>query len=159
MARYPYDRVYDPDQLHGEIAALNLPGFLGIAGGAIGSTAFTVDFEGELSAGEKTTLDAAIAGHVPLSAIVKLRNQAKELIDAVGRLEVLMRAVILLTADEINLLRQRETDTRSALGAASTYAAYRTAVTSFSGMGQRTKSQILTGLRNKIDAGTADTST
>lgn len=61
--RYPYALPRrDWDQLHGELTALGLPGFVGICGSG---DAGEVLFEQSLGAGDKARLDEAVSAHVP----------------------------------------------------------------------------------------------
>jgi hypothetical protein len=160
MARYPYDQAHDPDQIHGEIAALNLPGFLGIAGGAIGSTVFTADFDGELTPADKATLDAAIAGHAPQSAIVKLRNQAKELLDAIDDERAMFRASMVAIAKRFEIIHLNIWNAfKAQVAAASSLADLKTRVASLPSLPNLSKANILQAIRDEITDGTGDTST
>lgn len=67
-----------------------------------------------------------------------------------------IRAVILLTLDEINLLRQRETDHAADVAAATTLADLKTRWAARAAMPDRTIAQLKTAIENKINAGTAD---
>lgn len=68
----------------------------------------------------------------------------------------LVRAVLLVVLDEINLLRQRDVDRSADVAAATSLADLKTRWAARSALSDRTGAQLKTTVANKINAGTAD---
>ncbi len=66
------------------------------------------------------------------------------------------KAIVQLVVDELNLLRQRDTDLRAQIAAASTLADLKTRVSSMTALSARTLSQALTAIQAAIGSGKAD---
>ncbi len=86
-------------------------------------------------------------------AELTLRRQAKEAFNRQQELEVALRAVVLVAADEVNAIRQTWTDFKTQVAAATTLADLKTRVASLPNMPQRTNDQVRTAVLGKIDAG------
>jgi hypothetical protein len=91
--------------------------------------------------------------------LANMRQRAKAHLDEVNELEMRLRAIMLLAADEVNLLREWIMLFKAAVAGAGTLAALKTAVAALPNLDQRTKPQVLTRWRTKIDSKAADSST
>lgn len=135
MPRYTYtlpDR--DEGQLDAELKALGVPGYLALYGSG---DKVQVEYDHELTPAEKSQVDALVAAHVPSAAEAaeRLRAHAKNILDNLrDPVYKLIRAVALITMDEINILRQNPTSV----------------------LPPRTAEQLKTAIRNRIDGGEAD---
>ena len=97
------------------------------------------------------------------AAAAVIPDQAPLRTEAVGLLNTsitgnakLTRAVVLITMDEINNLRQWVMSFKAAVAAATTLADLKTRVAALSDTPDRTTAQLKTAVENKINAGTAD---
>lgn len=156
MTRYPYTlATYDSDQLHGEIVALALPGYLGVCGSG---TTVEALFDAALTGPQKSTLDTAVAAHVPNpnAALLRLRAAAKVLAQAADIVPEALRAVLLTVLDEINVLRQRDRDRSTDVAASTSLADLKTRWAARSTLNDRTAAQAKQAVLDKIDTGNAD---
>lgn len=88
--------------------------------------------------------------------IAAYRAKAKELLDAQAEQLALLRATVLTSLDEVNLLRQWITDFKTQVAAATNLADLKTRVAGLSNMPQRTAQQARDAIKGKIDTGDAD---
>lgn len=156
--RYPYTPVaYDALQLEGEIVASGLPGYIGLGIGAAGLV--EVIFTDELSPVNETTLDTVVTAHTPnpTNSQTRQRDRAKALLDAVASEQAaLLRAVVLVTLDEINALRQWVTSFKAAVAASTSLVNLQTRVAALSSTPDRTPTQARAAIKSHLDAGDAD---
>jgi hypothetical protein len=122
-------------QLGLEVAAAGLPANADVGVGGDGS--LDLVFDAPLSAASLATLDSVVAAHVPDPqwAVTRRRSGAKDLLGAAVADGQLIRAVVLVILDEINVIR-----TNALLS-----------------LVPRTATQVRTAIANKLDAGSADT--
>lgn len=155
--RYSYAAAArDLDQLHAEVAALALPGFIGLC--ASGATVEAL-FAAPLAAAGEQALAAAVRAHVPdpLAAIKRLRTAAGGGFGADSDpAPMLARAVILAALDEINLLRQWLADLKAQVAAATSLADLKARVALLPDTPDRSALQAKSAVAAKIDSGGAD---
>lgn len=84
------------------------------------------------------------------------RTQAVTLLSDPQPSPKVLRAVLLLTLDEINLLRQRDADRAADVAAATSLANLQTRWAARAALAQRTAAQLRTAITNKLNAGDAD---
>lgn len=149
--------AFDAEQLHGEIAASGLAGFLGLSatGGAAGGEAI---FSDPLTAANVSKLGAVIAAHAPnpLNVSIRARAAADVVFAAQDRFGAVTRAVILTALDEINALRQRLRAQDAAIAAAATLQDLKTRWATLAPVPDRIAQQAKDAVKGKIDGGGAD---
>ena len=101
----------------------------------------------EMTTQEKAAVDAALAA----ALLAERRAGAKNLFDAVDILGRVLRAVIVLVIDEINILRTRDRDRSVDVAAATSLADLKTRWAARSSLSGRTTAQARTAIRNAID--------
>lgn len=115
----------------------------------------------ELSPEEEAAQEAEWAANPPLTTqqmLEALRTRAAaRLSQQEAETEMLIRAVVLTTLDEVNVLRSWLASFKTEVAAASSLADLKTRVAGLPGMGPRTAQQVRTAIGNKIEAGDADT--
>ena len=106
---------------------------------------------------EKTTSEKAEADTAEAAALLAAqRSGAKAIVDALGSDSKVLRALLLLTLDEINDLRGWLVDFKVETAAASNLADFKARIATLPNMPDRTASAARTAIKNKIDAGDAD---
>lgn len=90
------------------------------------------------------------------AALTELRAKAKELFQAMEQSARRDRALVLVTLDEVNLLRSWLTDFKTAVAGAGTLAALKTAVAALPNTPQRTAAQAKNAVLARIDTAEAD---
>lgn len=146
----------DDEQLQSEITALGFGGFVGCGGGA--GTVWA-DFTAPLTAPQQATLAATVAAHVPgvNNVINRLRGAAVAYFqDQADRQQLLSRAIVLVTVDEVNALRDWITSFKVAVAAASSLADLKVRVAALDAMPDRTEAQAKAAVVNKLNSGGAD---
>ena len=88
--------------------------------------------------------------------VTRQRGDAKAQYDDLAKLGKVLRAVVLVTLDEINTLRQWDADLKAAVAAATNFADLKTRIAALPGMPDRTGAQARTAVRNRLDNGSAD---
>lgn len=101
---------------------------------------------------EKDSADAAEAA----ALLTSLRNGAKTIVDSLGSDAKVLRAVLLLILDELNDLRKRDRDRAVDVAASANLADLKTRWAAQSTLSDRTATQARNAIKNKIDAGDAD---
>lgn len=101
----------------------------------------------EMTIQEKAAVDAAIAA----ALLAERRLGAKNLFDAIDLYGRILRAVVALVVDEINILRQRDRDRAVDVAAATTLADLKTRWAARSSLADRTYAQARTAIRNFIN--------
>lgn len=87
----------------------------------------------------------------------RLRAEAKALIDATeDRVADLLRAIVLLTVAELNVLRQRDRDRSADVAAATSLDNLKTRWAARTALADRTAAQARQAIKNFLDAGDAD---
>jgi hypothetical protein len=146
--------MYELSELHREVAAV--APILGVSG-AQGNV--RVDYAASATAGQIAAGDAVVAGFDWANAD---RNWLRATADQLATSDPaasskLARAVVLVTLDEINLLRDFDAQLKAAVAAATSLANLQTRVAAIStNLTARTKAQLLSAIQSKIDAGDAD---
>lgn len=87
-----------------------------------------------------------------IDGVIAEKKRAKELLDQLAATGRILKAIVGLTVDELNAVRQWLTALKSATAGASTYAAFRTAVTALASMPNRNDDQARAAVRNRVDA-------
>lgn len=159
--RYSYTLVTrDNDQLASEIVALNLPGYLDLQTSPSSPSSVWVLFSTNLTGPQKTTLDAAIAAHTPdpLGPVKRLRAAAKAILAATtNELADAIRAVALAGMSGDNALRGWVRSFVTLTAASTTLVNFQSRVAALGGLPDLTKSDVMTAVTNRLDAGDADT--
>lgn len=154
--RYEYSKpVRDPYQLHTEIAALGLPGFVGVL--TSGDAVF-VEFAAALTLAQTSALAAAVLAHTPSAEFARqlLDQDAAAVVGASTPAGKLYRAVVLVSKDEVNALRAWLTDFKGAVAAATSLADLKVRVAALPSMPARTAAQARSALLAKLDEVEAD---
>ncbi len=97
--------------------------------------------------GEKDTQDAAELA----AAIAAAKAAAKTMQSALGAIERLMRAIVKLTVDEINVMRTRDRDRSADVAAATNLADLKTRWAAQSSLTDRTYNQAKTAIDTLVD--------
>lgn len=90
------------------------------------------------------------------SPTVVLHARLKALIDTHDPNGVILRAIVAVTLDELNLHALKINAILDAVDGAATLAALKTAVAAIPDYPQRTPAQLVNAIKNKIDGGTVD---
>lgn len=106
----------------------------------------------EMSQAEKDAVDTAEAA----ALLSQLRTDAEALIDGLGSNEKALRAILLLTLDELNAIRQWLVSFKAEAAAATNLANFQSRIAGLPNMPDRTASQARTAVKNKIQVGDAD---
>lgn len=105
-----------------------------------------------MTQGERDAVDAAALA----AAIDAFRDAAAEAAEAQAELGLVIRALVIVTVEELNDIRLWLRDFKTATAGAATLAAFKTAVAALPNMPDRTAVQARTALLNHINAGDAD---
>lgn len=155
--RYPYTpATYAEAQLHAEVAALALPGFVGVFGS--GATVL-VAFADALSGAQEAQLDAAVAAHVPdpnydLQLLYDAAMAELDTVQSTGLQH--LRALIVLLVKELNILRKRDRDRAVDVAGAGTLQALKSAWALRPALADRTGIIARQAMRTEIAAGQAN---
>jgi hypothetical protein len=107
--------------------------------------------------GTSVAVDAARKAGLAATLLAALRAEAKALLDEARAAQYkLTRAVVLVSLDEVNLLRQWITDFKAEVALASSLADLKARVATLDSLAQRTATQAKTAVRNRIDTADAD---
>ncbi len=106
----------------------------------------------EMTAGEKTTLDAAEAA----AALTARRTTASNVSNNSTADGIQMRAIVSILLDELNTLRAWTVSFKAEVAAATTLADLKSRVATLSTLNNRTLTQAKTAYQNKINDGSAD---
>ena len=90
-------------------------------------------------------------------ALLTLRREAKELLDATHHQAALTRALALTTLSEVNNLRQWITSFKAAAAAATNLANLQTRIAALPNVPDRTATQLRTAIKQQLSDGAADT--
>lgn len=101
----------------------------------------------EMTAQEKAAVDAAIAA----ASLAERRLGAKNLFDAIDLWGRVLRAIVVLIIDELNILRTRDRDRAVDVAASTSLADLKTRWAARSTLADRTTAQARTAIRNAID--------
>lgn len=96
-----------------------------------------------------------IAGFPALEAadeMAKTKTTVKLFLDDGDRRNLLSRAIAELIVDELNIIRGWTVSFKAEVAAATTLADLKTRVATLSSLSDRTKAQVLTAIKNKVDA-------
>lgn len=156
LARYPFTLAsYNPDQLDSEVRGLGLTGYACLV-----TSGTTVEclFESTLSSADYTTLYNKVAAHVPDPAWQTTVNRgvAQGQFQLAEPAYMLVRAVVLSSLSEINLLRDWLTQFREAVAAAASLADLKSRVAALPAMPQRTAAQAKSSVVSNLTSGAAD---
>lgn len=155
--RYTYSKLpRDDAQLDAELRALGVPSYLGLCGGA--DSTVHILFSAELTAQQLGQVSTAVAAHVPAvnAATLRSRAAAKAALDAVRDDGVLLRGLLKLLIDELNILRQRDRDRAVDVAAATSLTNLQTRWAARAALNDRTAAQARNALKSVYDAGDAD---
>lgn len=145
----------DDAQLHVEITALAIGGFIGVAGSAL---SVEVLFAAPITGPDYTRVETAVTSHVkdPQGDVKReraaaiLASQTKE---SLGRLH---RVIVLLTLGELNVLRAWDASLKAAVAASTSFADLKVRIAALSATPARTVAQLKTAVENRINAGDTD---
>lgn len=101
----------------------------------------------EMTTQEKAAVDAAIAA----ASLAERRTGAKNLFDAIDLWGRVLRAIVVLIIDELNILRTRDRDRAVDVAASTSLADLKTRWAARSTLADRTNAQARTAIRNAID--------
>ncbi len=101
----------------------------------------------EMTTQEKAAVDAALAA----ALLAERRLNAKNIFDALDFWGRILRAIVTLVVDEINILRTRDRDRSVDVAAATTLADLKTRWAARSSLANRTYAQAKTAIQNAID--------
>src|SRR5688572_6634246 len=100
---------------------------------------------------------AAVAEPTPQEIVEHERGEGiAELLTGTSGAAKLVRGILLVALDEINLLRQRDRDRSVDVAAATSLADLKTRWAARASLADRTGAQLKNAVENKIDAGSAD---
>lgn len=97
------------------------------------------------------TLAAVTEAQVTAARLAKVKAAAKALYDDLQAAYRLQRAVVKLTVDELNALRQWVTSFKAAVAASSSFGNYQTRVAALANLADRTYAQAKTAVQNLIN--------
>lgn len=106
----------------------------------------------EMTSGEKTSVDAAIA----TANAAAVRLGAKNIIVGFDHTPLLERAFADVIKDEINIIRQWTVSYKAEVAAATSLANLQTRVAALPTLNDRTLAQLKTAINNRIDSGDVD---
>lgn len=104
------------------------------------------------TAGEQASADSALAA----ALLSSQRAGAKEIFDGDSPNSKILKAIVLLLIDELNVLRERDRDRAVDVAAATNLANLKTRWAAQSSLADRTAAQAKTAIEAKINAGNAD---
>ena len=110
----------------------------------------------EMTQGEKDAVDAQETADALASLTTNSRLSAKNSVDELSPEGVRLRAALLVTLDEVNILRQWLASFKTEVAASSNLADLKNRVATLPATADRTASQLKTAIKGKIDAGSAD---
>lgn len=154
VKEYVISSPFDPTYPAGVgFAAIREPDVTGLVGVPVLYWKHSGGFIVEMTALEKSTLDAEIVAQ----ALDDMQEGGKSVLSAATPSGIILRAVADITKDEINLLRQWLASFKVQVAASTNLANLQTRVAALPDMPDRTLAQLRTAIQNRIDSDQVNT--